>query len=473
MSDAAALPATCDIAVIGAGPAGLAAAAMAARAGAATVLLDEQPAPGGQVHRAVATTPLADPAAILGPGQAAGAALLAEATASGARLVAGATVWSLDRAGEIGVSLGGAATALRARHVVIATGALERPFPIPGWTLPGVMTAGAAQILLKTSGLVGAGRVVLAGTGPLLWLLAWQYRRAGARIAALLDTTPPANWRAAWRHLPGFLASSYLARGLRLMAAVRRSVPVIGGVAALSAEGEGRLARVVHRRADGVERSLAADLLLLHQGVVPNVNLAMAAGCRHDWDQVQLCFRPVLDDWGVSSVATISIAGDGAGIGGAEAAAARGRLAALGALGRLGGRIDDAAAAAARRALASALRGRGFLDALYRPADGFRVPSGETIVCRCEEVRAAQVLEAVAQGCQGPNQLKSFLRCGMGPCQGRLCGLTVTETMAAARGVSPRQIGYFRLRAPVKPVTLAEIAAMPASPEAQRSVLRD
>jgi NADPH-dependent 2,4-dienoyl-CoA reductase/sulfur reductase-like enzyme len=392
-------------------------------------------------------------------------------------MLAGATVWSVAADGTLGVSLAGAASPVVARHVVIATGALERPMPIPGWTLPGVMTAGSAQILLKTSGLVGEGRVVLAGCGPLLWLLAAQYRRAGARIAALLDTTPRANWLTALPHLPGFLASPYLVQGLRLMAAARRAMPVIGGVTELRAESGagGRLARVSFRRGTRVEQTLDADLLLLHQGVAPNVNLALSVGCAHDWDDAQLCFRPVLDAWLTSSVETVSIAGDGGGIGGADVAEARGRLAALGALGRLGAGDPVAIArdaAQARAEIAAGLRGRAFLDALYRPAEAFRVPDDATLVCRCEEVSAGRIREAVALGCPGPNQLKSFLRCGMGPCQGRMCSLTVTEVMARARGVSPGAIGHVRLRAPVKPVTLAEIAAMPTSPEAERAVLR-
>lgn len=471
------LPARCDIAVIGAGPAGLAAATIAARAGLSTVLFDEQPAPGGQVHRAATTTPLADPVAILGTGQTRGVALARDCAASGARILSGATVWSVAADGTLGVSLAGAAAPVVARHVIIATGALERPMPIPGWTLPGVMTAGAAQILLKTGGLVGEGRVVLAGCGPLLWLLAAQYRRAGARIAALLDTTPRANWRAAARHLPDFLASPYLAKGLRLLAEARRSLPVFGGIRDLRAEGgaDGRLARVSFRRGARAVQSLDADLLLLHQGVAPNVNLALSAGCAHEWDDVQLCFRPVLDAWLTSTVETISIAGDGGGIGGAEVAEARGRLAALGALHRLDAGAADMRIEAATRAradIAMGMRGRRFLDVLYRPAEAFRIPDDETLVCRCEEVSAGRVREAVTLGCPGPNQLKSFLRCGMGPCQGRMCSLTVTEVMAKARGVSPGAIGHVRLRAPVKPVTLAEIAAMPTSPEAERAVLR-
>jgi bacterioferritin-associated ferredoxin len=117
-------------------------------------------------------------------------------------------------------------------------------------------------------------------------------------------------------------------------------------------------------------------------------------------------------------------------------------------------------------------RGRLFLDRLYRPSDHFRQPADDTIVCRCEEVSARQVLDAAALGCTGPNQMKAFLRCGMGPCQGRLCGLTVTELIAKARGVSPAEVGHYRLRPPVKPVTLGELASLPRDDAAVQAVVR-
>jgi bacterioferritin-associated ferredoxin len=118
-------------------------------------------------------------------------------------------------------------------------------------------------------------------------------------------------------------------------------------------------------------------------------------------------------------------------------------------------------------------RGRAFLDLLYQPAPNFRRPRGETIVCRCEEVTARQVVETVALGCPGPNQMKAFVRCGMGPCQGRFCGLTVTELLAQARGRSCAEIGYYRLRPPVKPITLGEIAGLPTNEAAVKAVARE
>jgi NADPH-dependent 2,4-dienoyl-CoA reductase/sulfur reductase-like enzyme len=462
-----------DLAIVGAGPAGLAAATVAAQIGLDTVLFDEQPVPGGQIYRAVSETPVGE-RAILGADYWHGAELVAPFRQSGAQYVPGATVWSISREREIGISLGGGARLLEARHIILTTGALERPFPISGWTLPGIMTCGAAQILLKSSGLVASGKTVLAGAGPLLWLLAAQYLRAGAKIEALLDTTPLGNWAAALPHLPGFLLSPYAAKGLRLVREVSRRVKLVRGVTALAAIGGDCVEAVVYRAGKGEVR-LAADTLLLHQGVTPNLNLANSIGCAQSWDEAQLCFAPVVDAWGMSNVPGIAIAGDGAGIAGALAAEHRGRLAALDAarhLGKIDAATRDRDAAPHVAALARAGRGRRFLDLLYRPSAAFRLPEGDTLVCRCEEVTARQVLDAVALDCAGPNQLKSFLRCGMGPCQGRLCGLTVSELIARARGVSPGEIGYFRLRPPVKPITLAELASLPQTDSAAKAVIR-
>ncbi|UPJ47265.1 FAD-dependent oxidoreductase [Bradyrhizobium sp. 200] len=461
-----------DVVVIGAGPAGLAATAIAAEAGLSTLLLDENAGPGGQVWRAIASTPVTERDR-LGADYWAGADLVDAARLSSAEIIQRATVWSLDRNLEVGVSVGGASSFVKARRVILATGALERPFPIPGWTLPGVMTAGAAQTMLKSSGLVPDGRTVIAGQGPLLWLLAAQILRLGGSIDRILDTTGRRNYFAALPHAFTFVTSPYFAKGLAMMREVRAKVPVVTGVSELVAAGDGQLTTVTY--AVGSRReTISAELLLLHQGVVPNVNLAMAAGIEHRWDDVQLCWSPVLDLDGSTSVEGIAIAGDGAGIGGAEAAVVRGRIAARAAIEALAPATAAKLAPMAtfRASLAKVDRGRAFLDTLFRPAAQFRIPSGDTIVCRCEEVSAKDILDAVAIGATGPNQLKAYRRTGMGPCQGRLCGLTVTELMAQARGKTPQEIGYYRLRAPVKPITLAELAAVPKTDADVQAVVR-
>jgi NADPH-dependent 2,4-dienoyl-CoA reductase/sulfur reductase-like enzyme len=454
-----------DLVVIGGGPAGLAAAAVAARAGVATVLFDENPGVGGQIYRGITATPVKD-RAVLGEDYWAGAELAAEAKSSGALIATGATVWSLDPSLQVGVAIAGRTRLVQAKRVIIATGSLERPFPIAGWTLPGVMTAGAAQTALKAQGLVPSGRTVMAGAGPLLWLLAAQLLRAGARIEAILDTAPRMNWLRALMHLPDFALSPYWSKGLALLREVKAKVPVIR-VTSLEALGDDRLREVAF---DG--RRLPVDLLLLHQGVVPNVNLALAAGIEHRWNARQLCFEPVLDDDFGSSVPGIAVAGDGAGIAGGTAAAERGRIAAIAAVHALRPEAAVPATQAIRQKLQREEMGRAFLDALYRPPDALRRPVGETLACRCEEVTARQVRDMARLGCEGPNQMKAFLRCGMGPCQGRLCGLTITELIAAERGSTPTEVGYYRLRPPVKPITLAELASLPIAEAERKAVER-
>jgi NADPH-dependent 2,4-dienoyl-CoA reductase/sulfur reductase-like enzyme len=468
--------ARCDLAVIGAGPAGIAAACAAKALGLDPMLIDEQPAPGGQIYRAVTTTPLRQ-RGVLGNDYWHGTTLIDRLQRACVSTLFDSTVWAVERAGEefdVCLSSEGRASVLRARHIVIATGAQERPFPVSGWTLPGVLTAGAAQILLKSSGLVPDVPAVLAGCGPLLYLLAAQYAAAGARIDFVLDTTPARHWRDGFSEAVDFARSPYFAKGLSLLRRARRSAKFITGVTQLRALGNGRLQHVAWSCGERAA-VVPAELLLLHQGVVPSINLSSAIGCAHRWDDAQCCFVPSVDAHGATSVPGVTIAGDAAGIAGARAAEARGTIAAVNAavtLRAIDAGTRDARIAAARRESRRWLRGRAFLDRHFRPPPQFRIPSGDTIVCRCEEVTAQQIVDAVKIGCTGPNQLKAFLRCGMGPCQGRMCGLTTTELIAHERGVTPAETGYYRLRFPIKPITLGELASLPATGAALDAVVR-
>jgi NADPH-dependent 2,4-dienoyl-CoA reductase/sulfur reductase-like enzyme len=470
-----------DLLVVGAGPAGLNAAAVASGCGLSVLLCDENGSPGGQIYRSV-TEASAKIKSLLGKDYAAGEGIVARFLASPAHYAARATVWSIaphepevgEASGlEVGVSLAGAARLIRARRTILATGALERPFPIPGWTLPGVMTAGSAQIALKTAGLVPSGRTLIAGTGPLLYLLAAQLISAGASMAAVIDTTPNDNKRRALAHALDFARSAYGMKGARLLAQVHRRARVIRNVTAVEAAGDNRLAEVVVTHRGGTER-LPADLLLLHQGIVPNLNLSLASGCAYAWNERQATFAPTVDEWCQSSMPDIAIAGDAGGSIGAEGSALHGELAGLAAawqLGHLSEAERDERAAPVRARLRVALRGRPFIDELFRPGDDFRIPAHpETIVCRCEEVTAGAIRATMPLGVLGPNQMKAYLRCGMGPCQGRLCGLTVTEIIAQERGVAPQDVGYYNVRTPIKPVSLKELAALPQSDSAIKAV---
>jgi len=470
-----------DVAVVGAGPAGLVAATTTASLGLATIVFDESPSPGGQIYRAVTTTPVRRPE-LFGQDYSQGAGLVRSFRASGAEYLPATTVWAAARRAEgfdLGISGGRPGTRIggtfAARALLVASGAIERPLPFPGWTLPGVLTAGAVQGLLKSSALAPSGRVVLAGSGPLLWQVAWQLTNAGVAIDRVLETIPRGRLAEAMRHAPGFMFSTYLARGLELVRTVRRRTSVVEHVAELQARGDGRV-EAVRYAVDGEWAEIPADLLVVSHGVVPNVHLPAALGCELEWNADQSAFQPVADAWGGTSAVSVYVAGDVAGIAGARGAEARGRLAAL-AIANALGRIDvarrDQLAAPAQQALATTLRGRRFLDVLYRPAPAFLRPRGASLVCRCEEVTADSVRDAVRDGAATLHALKAATRCGMGPCQGRSCLGTATEILADELGVDPAVTAPPSIRFPLRPVTLAEFAAWPARVDAEAFVARD
>jgi len=449
---------TVDLVIVGAGPAGLAAACEARQSGLSVSLLDEQLTLGGQVYRSVDT---ASPQrrSVLGEDYAAGVELTAAFANSGAKHVDGASVWNVSRDLKVSYLHQGANRAMQGRHILLASGAMERPFPIPGWTLPGVMGAGAAQILFKSAGVLPTEPVVLAGCGPLLYLLANQYLHAGVTIKAFVHTTQLGDYVRAASHFGGALRGWHdLHKGLRMLSLLRREeVPIYAGAHDFAIEGTGKAEaiRFTHR---GKTQHITSSLILLHQGVVPNTQLSWSLGAKHRWNEAQLCWEPETDEYGQIEQSGIYIAGDSRGIVGARASASQGRLAAIAIAAKLKRRPHEHRESVVRAALRSQLQIRPFLDALYRPRQEHRVPNDQVIVCRCEEVTAAQIRKFGELGCQGPNQTKAFGRCGMGPCQGRLCGLTVTEVIADARGVPPSEVGYYRIRPPIKPVTLGELA---------------
>ncbi|MEH6470490.1 MAG: NAD(P)/FAD-dependent oxidoreductase [Halopseudomonas sp.] len=453
-----------DLAVVGAGPAGMAAAIESARHGLRVVVIDEQARPGGQIYRQVGEPVLQDQR-ILGPDYHYGAGLVREFSTAKIDILHSATVWEVG-ARHLCLSVTGNSRRLGFDRLLLATGAQERPVPFPGWTTPGVMTCGAAQIMLKSSGLAPSEPLVIAGSGPLLLLIACQLLRAGVSITAVLDTTPTRHYVEALRELPGALRGwRYLLKGCKLLmelqsAGVRR----LSSVQQLRAEAgdDGKLAsvRFTHR---GREQQLTCSTLLVHQGVVPNVQLTRALGAEHHWDALQQCWRPRLDSCGETSVGGVFVAGDSGGIGGALVAELQGKLTAIEVASRLGKvsqQSRDKETSKLHQAIGQQLAIRPFLDRLYRPAEAFLRPSDETLVCRCEEVTAGDIRRVAKNGCAGPNQAKAFSRAGMGPCQGRLCGLTVSQLMAEVHNTPVSEVGYYNLRSPVKPVTLGELASM-------------
>ncbi|BCH27877.1 NAD(P)/FAD-dependent oxidoreductase [Mesorhizobium sp. L-8-3] len=448
----------CDVAIIGGGPAGMTAAIECARAGLSTILLDEQHAPGGQIYRAVEHAS-SHQLSILGKDYEEGLELVREFRACGAAYVAGATVWNVNPELRIIYSKDGASTELATGALVVASGAIERPTPMPGWTLPGVMTAGACQIMLKGPGLLDDG-VTFVGSGPLLWLVAAQMITAGTKPRAIVETVPRSRYVAALRKLRlNSPTVSYLKKGAALMLAVKRAgIPIYPGATRIAVVGEKRAEAVTFYSSGHLHR-IETALVALHQGVVPNQQISRLLRCDHVWNENQRCFVPRFDQFGETSVPNVFVAGDGGGIGGARAAALQGRIVGK----RIAQKLGRAPSHDIDRLL-SKLRAelsiRPFLEALYAPSVDITAPADETIICRCEETTAGQIRAVVDLGATGLNQVKSYLRNGMGPCQGRVCGLAATEIIAERRGETPSAVDYYRIRPPLKPLALRELAAL-------------
>ena len=420
-----------------------------AERGLSVALFDEQSSPGGQIYRGITASVLAR-RDILGDDYRRGAALVAPFMQSGAPLRA-ATPRVVDRALAASASSShclSAAARVAARPRARgdprdrrARAAVSRPRLDAAGRHDGGRRADAAQDVGARAGRAHrargqrsaavARRVAVAARGA----RARGAPRYHAARAPCAGAAPRA--RRSWRRRISRRAASWCA-------SVRRRVRVVEYVDALELEGDEALTAVRFRRGGDVQ-TLAADHVLLHQGVVPDINLASAAGCAIAWDDVAACFvarrrthgaarRCPGSTWRATPRASRAPKprkhADAS-----PRSPSRTRTAASTA--------DDARPRRAARAAHArgALRGRRFLDVLYRPADAFRIPHGDTIACRCEEVPAATIARLAREGCAGPNQMKAYTRCGMGPCQGRYCGLTVTEIIARETQRAPAEVG--------------------------------
>jgi NADPH-dependent 2,4-dienoyl-CoA reductase/sulfur reductase-like enzyme len=451
-----------DIAVLGAGPAGMAAATEAARAGARVLLIEESPLPGGQVYRA----PPPGFGMPIDADRRAGDALRAALAASGAALRMGCRVWGVGGGPLVpqgtphapfridALAADGTPFAAEARALILCTGTHERIIAFPGWTLPGVLGLAAATILLKAQGVLPGRRVVVAGAGPLLYAVAAKLLKAGAEVPAVVDLATPAEWA---RALPALVARpDLLARGAAWRAwLLAARVPVLAGTQVVAAEGEAvlRSLRVARRDGSGAQM-IEADALCIGHGLVPATEATRAFRAAHRYAAESGGWVPMLDAEQRTSVALLYAAGDGAGVLGAAAAPASGRIAAQAALRDLGLRHDEAARAAHGRDFARAARAGGAMARMMarHPALVAAIPP-ETIICRCEGVTRAAIEAALDDGATAMNQLKQFTRCGMGPCQGRLCGETAAELVALRVG-GRAAAGFATGRLPLRPVPM-------------------
>jgi thioredoxin reductase/bacterioferritin-associated ferredoxin len=452
-----------DVVVIGAGPAGLSAGACLAEMGLDVLTLDEQSRVGGQIYRNIEAAP-PDRRNLLGEDYTRGLAVARRFRQSGAAYENSASVWQVEPDGKVCYSRLGVSTEVRANYIIVATGAMERPVPIPGWTLMGVMGVGAANNLAKEAGLNPAGRVVLAGSGPLLLLEASLLVKKGVHIAAILETTPALPPAPAIPRAPkALIRADFLWKGVSMLREIKKAaVPHHKGVTHIRAIGAERV-EAVAARCGGKRLQIETDMLLLHFGVIPNTHIFRQIGCQMAWRPDQRYWHPVCDPWGHTNCERIFAAGDGAVVAGALAAQYKGELTAL-EVARCSGIIPayerDMLAAPIQKALKYDAWPRPFVDAIYAPRPEHFTFEDDTVICRCENITVGDLRKVVKEGVRELNEVKIVTRAGMGPCQGRMCGPALAEVIAAELALSPDKTGLLNIRPPLKPVPLGEIAQM-------------
>lgn len=463
-----------DVAVVGGGPAGMSAAVAAADAGVRVALLDAGSALGGQFWRHPPDRALAAEVA----GQHHGLRQyrrLANAIAAHERrgrldLLARHEVWTVgrDEAGFVVRAVdraGGEQRLVRARSLVLAPGAYDRQVPFPGWTLPGVMTAGGVQALLKGSGTVAGHRVLVAGTGPFLLPVAAGLASAGTTVVGVHEASGGTGWA---QHPAAVVRNlTKLGEGAGYAATLaRHRVPYRRRSTVVEAHGDNELREVTVAQLDasgavrpGSERRVAVDVLAVGWGFTPQLELPLALGCatRIDTDGSLVA---VVDDEQRTSVEGLYVAGEACGVGGAALAAVEGRIAGAAAARQLGATVASSSRDRRQRAAL-----RSFAAAMHRT---YPVPAGwadrvrdDDLVCRCEEVTVGRLREVVDDlGAHDPRSAKLMARVGMGWCQGRVCGYAASCLVARWTGTEP-DLEQLATRPVAAPVRLGSLGSEP------------
>jgi len=459
-----------QLVVVGAGPAGMSAAITAADAGVNVVVIDENPRVGGQIYRQLPSSLQVAKANQSGSDFRRGDDLHKRFQSLKHRieLQTDTTAWGLFSSNRLAVVRGDAWEMLEAETVVLASGAYEYVPPFPGWTLPGVMTPGAAQLMVKSMHVRPGQRVLLAGTGPFLLVVACALDKAGVNVVGIVEA---ATTHDGLRALPSLLwQPKLLWQGWRYLRQVRRAgIPHYRGHVVLEAHGDEQVRSVTIAPCDSEwfpdrsqAREVEVDTLCVGYGFVPRTQLAQLAGCRMRFTNEVGGWIPEADEHLLTSASGIYVAGDGRGVAGAIVAELEGHLAGLAVSHRLGV-LDQSGFERQRRPvfrqLARLGRFRAALDRVSRPRPGLSsLATDETLVCRCEELTLAEVKTGVDAGGTDIRTLKVMTRLGMGACQGRMCWPAMVRFLAQLTGKTCEEIGPVSVRPPLKPVTLGTLA---------------
>jgi thioredoxin reductase/bacterioferritin-associated ferredoxin len=460
-----------DFVIVGGGPGGVAAAIKAAQAGVDVTLLDENERPGGQCFRQFEKGFTVTDSSVLGMDFNEGEQLLQQFSSMQNKIqyLNNTLVWGIFEDRTLAVARNGISSSLGFKHLLVATGAYDRPVPFPGWTLPGVFTAGGAQKTVKSERVLPGENILLAGTGPLQLVVADQILKAGGKIAAILEAgNLSANWLQGLKGIWGNW--DFLAEGMRYLRSIRKAdVPLLRSHIILEARGDGQVEEAVIAKVDknwrsrpNTARSLKVDAICLGYGLVPSTELTMLAECEHKYDLSGGGYIPQRTADMETSVPGIYAVGDGAGVAGRKAAIAEGCIAGI-SVARSLGFISHTGAGEEikphRKRLDRINRLRKILDGISLPRRGlYELATDDTIICRCEEVTLKQLNAALADN---PIQLKDFkrmTRLGMGSCEGRMCGPAVIEILRHRLNVPVEDVGFLRPRPSIKPVALGVLA---------------
>lgn len=445
------------IVIVGAGPAGVRAAEACVAAGLRPTIIDEGRLSGGQIYRRQPAMLNRTYRALYGfeAGKAKAQHDTFDRLLGKVDYQPETLAWNVAD-GKVYTAEGETVKTVEYDALILATGATDRLLPMKGWTLPGCYSMGAAQVALKSQGCSIGSKVVFLGTGPLLYLVSYQYAKAGIDVAAVLDTSPFSAQIKASKYL--LSRPQMLAKGLYFRARLLAwRIPVYTGIIPVEIEGAEQVLAVRFRDSDGAEHRIECDAVGTGFHLRSETQLADLARCEFEFDDDLGQWRPQADQDGRLGVNGVYIAGDGARILGADAAEISGELVALAAISDLGLPVSERRVAVLRRRQRrmETFR-RGIAVAFPWPAALAWSVADDVLLCRCEAITAGELRRtAELQGASELNRAKALVRVGMGRCQGRFCGPAAAEILSDARNEPLAAVGRLRGQAPVKPISMA------------------